>query len=663
MDLQNILQDERKKKFLIIGLVVFFVVIGSILIFSRSSAPATGTGSGDGQTQLLTDLSQLAPRDGVAQDQNRLIAPIVKVSADVPVVAPGQPSVISWNASNATSCVDGNGNAIRTSGSLSITPQENYTMDVVCTNPKGTTIESITVAVTTTPIITLTASPEEVLKGEQSFISWTTVNTTRCTDSAGKTLRLSGGMPVAPQTPYTFEINCTGPNGTAKKLVTVGITTIKVEDKYVWVFTSKATATSPSKTSTFQTSEGCQSAYDNSTAYQKSNCVKVAVGKTTGGTTGSSGGDTGGLEILTCLTITQNLKQGSTDATTEGEVTVLQKFLVRKGLLSASITGNFGPATESAVKAFQTSAGISASGTVDAATQAEIKKVSCKDAEDAAKKLADDLTGGNNSTTTNPGTEVVTPGAQINLELAPVGVGVDKESVLSWDVTDALACSSKGNKQFLFFDSSSGDFVVEPANTPRTDLPMKGSARVKLYIDEGTGKPSLNTTFEFACTSSAYPVKKKTITLSKMTSDKTDGPPVIHLTAAPPNVSARGQTSTVSWENENATECKLGATTEARATIEGTDFAPQLIYDKQVSVNPLYGSAVVTPGTSNSAIPAGAAANTNTCDPDAGFCNNYVPEDTSPSIVTLSCKGPLGTGSKTITVSIVPPPSSGGGGW
>lgn len=71
--------------------------------------------------------------------------------------------------------------------------------------------------------------------------------------------------------------------------------------------------------------------------------------------------------------ITRQLSTGS-----EGtEVTVLQNFLNRAGYLSATPNGHFGPATRSAVQAFQSTNFIPATGTVGPATRNAINERMC----------------------------------------------------------------------------------------------------------------------------------------------------------------------------------------------------------------------------------------------------------------------------------------------
>lgn len=214
--IQSTLQDEKKKKVLIIGLAVFLIIIGAVFFLTRTpSAPQD-------DSQLLSDIAGLAPRNTLL-NRNFQLAPTIELSADPVAIAPGQSTKISWVASNATSCVSGDGDAINLQGDLSVSPAEPYTFEVSCVGPKGTEIRSITVVVTTAPIINLIASPSAVVPGGQSLISWNTVNADRCVDSASSTLRLSGSMSVSPKKPYTFGMTCVGPKGASTKSVTVAM--------------------------------------------------------------------------------------------------------------------------------------------------------------------------------------------------------------------------------------------------------------------------------------------------------------------------------------------------------------------------------------------------------------------------------------------------------
>jgi hypothetical protein len=73
-----------------------------------------------------------------------------------------------------------------------------------------------------------------------------------------------------------------------------------------------------------------------------------------------------------CVTLTRDLSRGMTDATAGGEVSSLQRFLVSQNYPGGGawmITGTFGPATEQAVKNFQSQRNLAQTGVVDAVTR------------------------------------------------------------------------------------------------------------------------------------------------------------------------------------------------------------------------------------------------------------------------------------------------------
>lgn len=221
MDIHSIIQDDKKKKLLIILLVLLFLLIGFVSYFiigSGSNAPQ------DKQGELLSDFALLAPREGTNQNTLDLL-PKIALSTDHIAIAPGQTSKISWTSQNATTCVNIDGDELGLTGSISVTPKEPYTFDILCTGPNGTDLQSLTILVTTSPIIRLSAYPEAVISGEQAFIIWETTNADRCVDSTGKTLRLSDRISISPKTAYTFSMSCTGPKGTTNKSITVAMAT------------------------------------------------------------------------------------------------------------------------------------------------------------------------------------------------------------------------------------------------------------------------------------------------------------------------------------------------------------------------------------------------------------------------------------------------------
>jgi peptidoglycan hydrolase-like protein with peptidoglycan-binding domain len=79
-----------------------------------------------------------------------------------------------------------------------------------------------------------------------------------------------------------------------------------------------------------------------------------------------------------CVSLqTSVLRYKSTDRATGGEVSILQDFLVGKGYLSGAPTGFYGRLTVVAVKQYQKSIGVSATGNVGPLTRSIIEKETC----------------------------------------------------------------------------------------------------------------------------------------------------------------------------------------------------------------------------------------------------------------------------------------------
>lgn len=85
-------------------------------------------------------------------------------------------------------------------------------------------------------------------------------------------------------------------------------------------------------------------------------------------------------QATSCVSLSNHLSRGSSDAGTNGEVSKLQRFLVSKNYPGGGawmITGYFGSGTEQAVRNFQNASGIVATGTVGPATRAAIQRETC----------------------------------------------------------------------------------------------------------------------------------------------------------------------------------------------------------------------------------------------------------------------------------------------
>lgn len=85
----------------------------------------------------------------------------------------------------------------------------------------------------------------------------------------------------------------------------------------------------------------------------------------------------GGASSNSCVYLTSPQSLGSSDTTTGGQVSILQRFLINKGFLSTSTgnpTGYYGVQTVAAVKAYQASVGVSLTGSVGPLTRIAVAR-------------------------------------------------------------------------------------------------------------------------------------------------------------------------------------------------------------------------------------------------------------------------------------------------
>lgn len=81
--------------------------------------------------------------------------------------------------------------------------------------------------------------------------------------------------------------------------------------------------------------------------------------------------------VSSCVTLTKNIRYGSHDDTTDGEVSELQAFLAQEDFYKNDISGFDGVGTMLAVKRFQKKEGLPVTGFVGKMTREKIKEISC----------------------------------------------------------------------------------------------------------------------------------------------------------------------------------------------------------------------------------------------------------------------------------------------
>jgi hypothetical protein len=155
--------------------------------------------------------------------------PTVNISANPTTINEGNSSVLSWYSTNADTCYasggwSGNKN---TSGSQTVYPNNNTTYTITCTNEAGSRNDSVTVYVNQTqqelPTLTLSASPQNINRGNSSTLYWNSTNADTCYASGGwsGSQNVDGSRVVYPNYTTTYTLRCSNEQGEVSRSVTV----------------------------------------------------------------------------------------------------------------------------------------------------------------------------------------------------------------------------------------------------------------------------------------------------------------------------------------------------------------------------------------------------------------------------------------------------------
>jgi RHS repeat-associated protein len=155
------------------------------------------------------------------------LPPTANLSATPTSILEGMSSTLSWSSSHAQTCsIDSGIGSVPCSGSVSVVPSATSTYTLTATGQGGTITSQTTVNVTyPVPTVTLGVSPESILLGGSSSLSWSSTNATTVSIEPGLgTVSLSGSASVSPATSTSYTVMATGPGGTATAQVTVTVT-------------------------------------------------------------------------------------------------------------------------------------------------------------------------------------------------------------------------------------------------------------------------------------------------------------------------------------------------------------------------------------------------------------------------------------------------------
>jgi hypothetical protein len=170
-----------------------------------------------------------------ALDAQTVSPPLISLTATPSLVAIGGSTSLDWSTSDATSCTAAGGwtGSRAVGGSESVGPiNDDTSFTLVCDGPGGSTSQSVAVAAidsSVVPIVTFTATPDEVPTGGSTTLNWSSENASVCVASGDWSgARSTSGSEVVANInkDSTYRINCIGPGGNVGEVVEVFLSDI-----------------------------------------------------------------------------------------------------------------------------------------------------------------------------------------------------------------------------------------------------------------------------------------------------------------------------------------------------------------------------------------------------------------------------------------------------
>jgi hypothetical protein len=190
----------------------FFLRISEFVFLFAVSMATIGCGGASMATQKTSTSQQ---------------APAIKLGARPAAVTSGASTMLSWNASNASSVSIIGLGTFPASGSVKVTPTATTTYTASATGPGGTTASSTVVTVTASvqkPTLAFSAQPSSIVAGASALLGWTSTNATSVSIAGVGTFAANGSVNVTPTATATYTATATGPGGTAASTTTVTVT-------------------------------------------------------------------------------------------------------------------------------------------------------------------------------------------------------------------------------------------------------------------------------------------------------------------------------------------------------------------------------------------------------------------------------------------------------
>ncbi|MDR2579934.1 MAG: hypothetical protein LBC85_02955, partial [Fibromonadaceae bacterium] len=181
------------------------------------------TATGEGGTKTETVEVEIESADG----------PTIVFSASPETVRSGQNVTLTWMTTNATEVsIEGIG-SVPPQGTRRVRPTESTTYIITATGEGGTKTELVEVEIEAAdgPTIVFSVSPETILKGQTTTLTWMTTNATEVSIEGIGKVSAQGTRRVKPSETTTYVITATGEGGTKTESVEIEVEEPVIEAK------------------------------------------------------------------------------------------------------------------------------------------------------------------------------------------------------------------------------------------------------------------------------------------------------------------------------------------------------------------------------------------------------------------------------------------------
>ena len=613
--------------------VAIAAIIGQVLDASHRNT-VTGLAA---QIALAdsTEVQQLTQR---MEDQETASEPVLSFQGPSAPIAAGETATLSWASSGADRCVSSWAGVVEVEGTASLSPQQTTVFTLQCAGLGGSATEEVTVSVSDTnpmPSVTLATSSASVDAGDTITLTWSSENATQCSASGG----WSGNRPVsgsesssALSDTTTFTLSCSGPGGSSSADVTVAVNVV-IPAPTVSIAANPATVESGETTVL---------------SWSTTNATSCSASGAWSGDRPVTGSATSApLTINSLFRLVCVGPGGSTIGATT--VNVDQPSPPSVSLSAASTTIDAGGST---TLTWSTSNAVScsASGAWTGSRDLNGSESTGALASDSTFTLTCTGTGGSASDTVTITTRSAPP--ELSFTAAASSVPSGSATTLTWSAQNADSCVASGS--------------------------WTGSRATSGSVS--TGALSSDATFTLSCTGEGGSVSDSvTVTVQAV-------PPELTFSSADSSV-ASGSATTLTWSAQNADSCVAsGSWTGSRAT-SGSVSTGALSSDATFTLSctgeggSVSDSVTVTVqavppeltfASADSSVASGSATtltwsaqNADSCVASGSWTGSRATSGSvstgalsSDAAYTLTCSGPGGNVSETVSITVVAAPPS-----